>query len=95
MKIGSPYRRPTGGLLRSVALLPEYSHKTSPPVYPIATLHFIPGTKITTDFQIVIDVQRFDVTIRGLANLQASWTINDLKAKAFLLGGFGCQRISG
>lgn len=36
------------------------------------------------DFQIVVDVQRFDVTIRGLANLQASWTISDLKAKAFL-----------
>src|SRR5215469_9605022 len=36
------------------------------------------------DFQIVVDVQRFDVTIRGLANLQASWTISDLKVKAFL-----------
>jgi uncharacterized protein len=34
------------------------------------------------DFQIVVDVQRFDVTVRGLANLQASWTISDLKAKA-------------
>jgi uncharacterized protein len=38
----------------------------------------------TPDFQIVVDVQRFDVTIQGLANLQASWTIRDLKAKAFL-----------
>jgi uncharacterized lipoprotein YmbA len=35
------------------------------------------------DFQIVVDLQRFDVTVGGLANLQASWTISDLKAKAF------------
>jgi len=36
------------------------------------------------DFQITIDVQRFDVTAQGLAKLEASWTIKDAKANALL-----------
>jgi uncharacterized protein len=36
------------------------------------------------DFQIIIDVQRFDVTVQGLANLEATWTIKDAKNNAFL-----------
>jgi len=47
------------------------------------------------DFQIVVDVQRFDVTIRGLANLQASWTISDLKANALLCSTTSDVRESG
>ena len=29
------------------------------------------------DFQITVDVHRFDVTVQGLAKLEASWTIRD------------------
>lgn len=36
------------------------------------------------DFQIVIDVQRFDVTVQGLATLDAAWTIRDVKADRLL-----------
>jgi uncharacterized lipoprotein YmbA len=36
------------------------------------------------DFQIIIDVQRFDLTVQGLARLEAAWTISDPKANALL-----------
>jgi uncharacterized protein len=36
------------------------------------------------DFQITVDVHRFDVTVRGLAKLEAYWTIRDAKANALL-----------
>jgi uncharacterized protein len=36
------------------------------------------------DFQISVDVHRFDVTVQGLATLKASWTIRDAKANTFL-----------
>ena len=36
------------------------------------------------DFQISINVERFDVTMEGLVRLEASWTINDLKTHTSL-----------
>ena len=36
------------------------------------------------DFQIIVDVRRFDVTVQGLAKLEASWTIRDAKANTSL-----------
>jgi uncharacterized protein len=36
------------------------------------------------DFQIIIDVQRFDVTVQGLAKLEAAWTIRGAKANTLL-----------
>jgi uncharacterized protein len=36
------------------------------------------------DFQVLVDVQRFDVSRSGLAQLAASWTISDPKANTAL-----------
>jgi uncharacterized lipoprotein YmbA len=36
------------------------------------------------DFQITVDVHRFDVTVQGLAKLEAAWTIKGLRANALL-----------
>ena len=36
------------------------------------------------EFQIIIDVHRFDVTVHGLAKLEVTWTIRNAKANALL-----------
>jgi uncharacterized protein len=36
------------------------------------------------DFQVIVDVRRFDVTVQGLAKLEAFWTIRDAKANTLL-----------
>jgi uncharacterized lipoprotein YmbA len=36
------------------------------------------------DFQIIVDVRRFDATVQGLARLEASWIIRDAKTNTSL-----------
>jgi ABC-type transport auxiliary lipoprotein component len=36
------------------------------------------------DFQIIVDVHRFDATVQGLARLEASWIIRDAKTNTSL-----------
>jgi uncharacterized lipoprotein YmbA len=63
----------------------------------------LPNSEITTypwyddrlpDLQIIVDVQRFDVNMENLAQLEASWAIIDPKTQATLYSTTSAVRVS-